>query len=250
MLNSPLLIARSLLFNLCYFFWSLLASLIFAPLFLISSRASLLSGKPWALGVLLLARIICGITYEIRGREHISKTPVIYASKHQSAWDTMIFLVLFKPCPAYVLKRELLRIPFWGWYLWRMKMVAIDRSGKASSMKQMVKDSKDVMASGRSVVIFPEGTRTRAGEAGEHHPGVVALYSFLKVPVVPVALNSGVVWARDAFIKKPGHIVLEFLPAIPAGLDKENFSRQLHEAIESNSMRLYTQAHNAHHSPA
>ncbi|NBX04358.1 MAG: 1-acyl-sn-glycerol-3-phosphate acyltransferase, partial [Alphaproteobacteria bacterium] len=189
---------RSAIFNICFFCWSMGSAVLFSPLFIFSSNATLLVGRPWANGVLFLARIICGITYEIRGREHMTDEPVIYASKHQSAWDTVIFLTLFKHCPAYILKRELLRIPLWGWYLWRMKMVAIDRSGKASSMKQMIKDSKEALAAHRPIVIFPEGTRTAINGKGEYHPGVLALYSFLKVPVVPVALNSGAFWGKDA----------------------------------------------------
>jgi 1-acyl-sn-glycerol-3-phosphate acyltransferase len=234
---------RSALFNLCFFSWSMLAAILFAPIFMHSSRASLWVGNPWAKGVLLLARFICGITFEIRGTPYASSR-VIYASKHQSAWDTVIFLTLFNACPAYVLKRELLRIPLWGWYLWRMKMIAIDRSGAASSMKQMIRDSKEALDDGRSIVIFPEGTRTVAGQAGEYHPGVVALYGFLKVPVVPVALNSGVYWGKDAFLKKPGKIILEYLPPIDAGMPKEQFAATLQESIESASMRLYNEALN------
>lgn len=210
---------------------------------MVSSRASYAAGRPWALGVLFLARWICGITFEIRGREHFVDGPVIYASKHQSAWDTVIYLTLFKECPAYVLKRELLRIPFWGWYLWRMKMIAIDRSGKASSIKQMVKDSKEALGNNRPIVIFPEGTRTQAGTRGEYHPGVVALYNFLKVPVIPVALNSGCYWAKNAFLKYPGKVIMEYRPPIAPGLGKDAFSLQLEEAVESASARLYIEAH-------
>ncbi len=232
---------RSLLFNILYFIWSMLASILFAPLFLLSSDASQKAGAPWANGVLFLARIICGIHYEVRGREHITKEAVIYASKHQSAWDTVIFLTLIHH-PAYVLKRSLLRIPLWGWYLWRMKMIAIDRSGKASSLKQMVKDSRAALNSGRSIVIYPEGTRTRPGAAPHYHPGVIAMYSQLDVPVVPVALNSGSFWGRDAFIKRPGTIVIEFLPPIPAGMDKKQFAKQLENTIESASRKLLAEA--------
>ena len=232
---------RSLLFNILYFCWSMLSAIIFAPLFLFSSNASLKAGAPWAHGVLLLARFICGIHYEVRGRENISGQPVIYASKHQSAWDTVIFLTLLHH-PAYVLKRSLLRIPLWGWYLWRMKMVAIDRSGKASSLKQMVKDSKAALADGRPIVIYPEGTRTRPGAAPHYHPGVVAMYSQLGVPVVPVALNSGVFWGRDAFIKKPGTVIIEFLSPIPAGMDKKQFANTLENTIESASRKLLEEA--------
>ena len=234
-----MLFIRCLLFNLTYFLWSMAASILFAPLFAISPRVAQRVGSPWAKGVLLLARLFCGITYEVRGAENIPARPAIYASKHQSAWDTMIFLILL-PRTAYVLKRSLLRIPLWGWYLWRMKMIAIDRDGGSSSMKQMIKDSKEAINDGRPIVIFPEGTRTPAGTTGQYHPGVTALYSFLKVPVVPVALNSGVSWAKDSFLKKPGKIIIEFLPAIE-GVPKDAFLPQLQERIETASRRLYNE---------
>ncbi len=231
------MIFRSIAFNILFILWALVASVIFAPLFLVSQKTSLRAGRPWARIALVLARCLIGIRYEVLGREHLTNEPVIYASKHQSAWDTLVFLVLLD-APCYVLKRELLRIPGWGWYLWRMGMIAIDRSGKASTMKQMLRDAKARIAEGRTIVIYPEGTRTRPGAAPDYHPGVVALYSQLGVPVIPVALNSGVYWGKNAFLKTPGKITIHFLPPIPPGLPKQEFSRTLQETIETESSRL------------
>lgn len=232
-----MILLRSIIFNICFILWAFISSVIFAPLFLISRDAALKSGRPWAKGALLLARVILGIKHEIRGAEHLTNEPVIYASKHQSAWDTAIFLCLLdRPC--YVLKRELLRIPFWGWYLWRMGMIAIDRSAGASTIKQMVRDGKERLAERRTIVIYPEGTRTRPGAEPNYHPGVVALYSQLGVPVVPVALNSGVFWGKNAFFKKPGTITISFLPPIPAGLPKGEFMPRLQSAIETETNQL------------
>lgn len=232
-----MIFARSLIFNLCFFAWAGIASIIFAPLFMISPQASLLAARPWASGALWLARVILGITHEVRGAQYISTAPVIYASKHQSAWDTAIFLVLLNQ-PAYVLKRELLSMPLWGWYLWRMQMIAIDRSAGASSIKHMLKTAKERLSQGRSIVIYPEGTRTRPGAAPHYHPGVVALYSFLKTPVVPVALNSGYFWGKNAFLKRPGKIIIEFLPPMAPGMEKETFTQTLQNTIESASYKL------------
>lgn len=225
---------RSLLFNICFFSWSLLASFIYLPFFIIAPQRV---GHPWAAPTLALAQLICGIRHEIRGQQYFTRAPVIYAAKHQSAWDTVIFLTLLSR-PAYVLKRELLWIPCWGWYLWRMKMIAIDRSAGASSMKSMIRQSQAALADGRPIVIYPEGTRTRPGAAPQYHPGVAALYSQLNVPVVPVALNSGMFWGKDAFIKRPGTIVLKFLPAIAPGLDKKEFMAKLEASIETASQKL------------
>lgn len=237
-------IVRSIIFNISFFVWSMGAALLFAPLFIISSRATLWVGAPWAKVSLWLARIICGITYEVRGKQHMRPTPVIYASKHQSAWDTLIFHILLK-YPAYVLKRELLRIPLWGWYLWRMKMIAIDRSAGSSSIKSMVRQSRNVTENQRAIVIFPEGTRTKVGAPPQYHPGIVALYSQLKCPIVPVALNSGCVWGKNAFMKYPGKIIIEFLPPINVGLSKKEILPNLQETIEQATMRLINETQQA-----
>jgi len=232
-----MMIFRSLVFNIAFIAWAGISSIIFAPFFLLSEKHSMTAGRPWARGALWLARHIIGIRYEIKGLEHLTQSPVIYASKHQSAWDTAIYLVLLDK-PAYVLKRELLRIPLWGWYLWRMGMIAIDRSGGASAIKQMLRDAKARISGGRPIVIYPEGTRTKPGAAPDYHPGVVALYSQLGVPVIPVALNSGMYWGKNSFIKKPGVIRMTLLPPIPAGLPKSEFMPLLQAAIETETNNL------------
>ena len=235
---TPLLLIRSVAFNIAFFAWAFISAILFIPLFIISTRAAQKVGKPWASLSLFFARIFCGIKYEVRGRENIQNIPVIYASKHQSAWDTLIFLTLF-PRVAYVLKKELLRLPFWGWYLWRMKMIAIDRSAGASSIKQLIRDGKTALAESRPIVIFPEGTRTKPNSTPDYHAGITAMYSSLGVPVVPVALNSGVYWEKNAFFKKSGTIVIEFLPPIPAGLPKKEFIERLQNVIETASNKLF-----------
>ena len=232
-----MLTLRSLIFNIAFMGWSFFAAFLLSPYFLGPARTCQKVGPIWARVSLWLARHIAGMTYEIRGREHIPQGPAIYASKHQSAWDTVIFHLLFDRA-AFVLKRELLRIPCWGWYLWRMQMIAIDRSAGSSSIKHMIKQSKAALADGRPIIIFPEGTRTRPGATPDYQPGIAAMYAMLDAPVVPVALNSGLYWGKDAFIKKPGKLILEFLPAIPAGLDKQVFLQQLQERIETASDRL------------
>ncbi len=236
-----MILLRSLLFNLCFFGWSVGAAFLFVPLFLTSVSTAQRVGRPWALVSLWLARVICGIRYEIRGHEHLTDGPVIYASKHQSAWDTIIFLTLFN-CPAYVLKRELLLLPFWGWYLWRMKMIAIDRAAGASSIKHMIRQSKDALAERRPIIIFPEGTRTAPGATPHYHPGILALYGMLDVPVIPVALNSGMYWGKNAFNKHAGTIIIEFLPSFPPGLPKAEFMQKLQTTIETASQNLLEEA--------
>ena len=137
-----------------------------------------------------------------------------------------------------MLKKELLMIPVFGWFLARVGMIAIDRSGKASALKKMVADAKAIFAQGRPVVIFPEGTRVAPGARMPYQPGIAALYAQLGVPVVPVALNSGLFWGRQAFVKKAGVITIEYLPPIPPGLDRKSFMRELEARIETAAERL------------
>jgi 1-acyl-sn-glycerol-3-phosphate acyltransferase len=232
-----MMVVRSLLFNIAFFLWAMLSSLLYAPLFFISNRAALSAGKPWANVSLWLLRVLCGITHEVRGAQYITDGPVIYASKHQSAWDTVIFWTVLSR-PTFVLKRSLLRIPLWGWYLWRMNMIAIDRSAGSAGLKDMLRQAKATTANGRPIIIFPEGTRTKPDAAPHYHPGIIALYSSLKVPVIPVALNSGMHWGRDAFLKRPGKIIIEFLPPIAPGLSKEVFITQLQNTIETATQQI------------
>ncbi len=186
-------------------------------------------------------RVLAGMDYEVRGAENIPEEPAIFASKHQSAWETVAFVWMF-PSPIYVLKIELLSIPLWGWYARKCSQVAVDRQGGAGALKQMVRDSRKALEKGRHLIIFPEGTRSAPGEAGHYHPGIAALYSQLSAPVIPVALNSGVFWARRGFATRPGKVVVEFLPPIPPGLDRKTFSRELQSQIETASNRLVAEA--------
>lgn len=230
---------RSLLFNLCFYGFTTLISILGLPL-LFARNGVMIIGRLWARGSLFLARMICGITYEIRGREHILSTPCIYASKHQSAWETLIFWIIL-PAPAFVLKRELLSLPLYGLYLKHMRNIAIDRQAGMEALKAMIAGAREVMSEGRSVIIFPEGTRMKAGVKGTYHPGVAALYSHLKVPVVPVALNSGLYWGRNAFVKRPGTISIVFLPPIAPGLKSRDFMATLEATIETTSNLLLKQ---------
>lgn len=190
----------------------------------------------WANALLDGLRTICGTRYELRGLENIPDTPVLIASKHQAMWETVsLFSAIDNP--AFVLKKELIAIPFYGWIAKAYGAIAIDRSAHASALRKLVKDAKNAVADGRHVIIFPEGTRTRIGEKIEYKPGVAALYKQLDIPCVPVALNSGIYWPRGS-AKRAGTIVMEFLPPIPPGLKRDQFMTALETAIENNSNRL------------
>jgi 1-acyl-sn-glycerol-3-phosphate acyltransferase len=197
--------------------------------------------RAWPRASAPLFRLLVGISHEFRGTENIPKEPCIIAAKHQSAWDTMGFYLAVDDA-AYVLKKELLQLPFYGWCARKAGMIGVDRTGGAKALRAMVDDARAFLDAGRPVFIFPEGTRTRPGARVPYHPGVAALYTRLNVPVVPVALNSGLYWGRRSFVKRPGRIVVEFLPPIPPGLDRKDFMRELERRIEGASERLNAEA--------
>ena len=184
---------------------------------------------------------ICGLRYEIRGLDNLIKGPCIVASKHQSAWDTLIFLTLLER-PSYIYKRELSWIPLFGWYLARSGGITVERVGGAKALVRMVEIARRRVADGSSILIFPEGTRAAPGRRLPHHPGVAALYDRLDIPVVPVAVNSGLYWGRRTFLKKPGCIILEFLPPIAPGQPRKRFSAELEYRIEAATERLLNEA--------
>ena len=228
---------RSLLFNLAYFLWSVVMHVVCLPLLLAPAAWVWRAAHLWIGGTLFLLRILCGLGHRERGIENLPKGPAIIAAKHQSAWETL-FLSRRLNHPAFVLKRELLMIPLFGWFLRKVGMVAVDRAGKAAALKKMVKDANAAFAEGRQIVIFPEGTRVAPGAHKPYQPGIAALYGQLGVPVVPVALNSGLYWGREAWVKKPGRILIEYLPPIPPGLDRKAFMAELEQRLEPASNRL------------
>jgi 1-acyl-sn-glycerol-3-phosphate acyltransferase len=195
-------------------------------------------GIVWARVVSFLLRVIGGVRYAVAGAEHVQNGPAIYALKHQSMWETMAFLHIAPPW-AGVLKKELLRVPVYGWWLRRLGMIPIDRAGGGGALKELLAASKAAIESGRSIMIAPEGTRVPPGRAGRYHPGVAGLYSLLGLTVVPVALNSGLYWTRKGTEVHPGTIRLEFLEPIRPGLKREEFSALLSDRIETASLRLY-----------
>ncbi len=228
---------RSLLFAVIFYGVTICLAILYLPLMLLRRHVFSSLARLWVRMMLAIIQGILGIRYELRGTENIPDGPAIFASKHQSAWDVLIYNLIVPDC-AYVLKRELYRIPFWGWYVWRIGMVGIDRSAGAKALKKLVADATAILDSGRSIVIFPQGTRTAPGEDKPYLPGAAAIYTGAGYPVVPVALNSGSFWPRRTFVKKPGVVIVEFLPPIPPGLDRRAFLKQIETQIEPATQRL------------
>lgn len=230
-------LVRSILFQLWFVLVCVVMFIGAIPLFLAPRIVVMRAGKFWARLILSGLQIFCGQTYEVRGKEHIPQDAALVASKHYSMWETIAFMLLVDD-PAIVFKRELLRVPFYGWYSMKMKMIPVDRSGKASAMRAMRRTAHAARDAGRQIVIFPEGTRREVGARPAYLIGVAGLYADLNVPCVPVAHNSGLFWIKGGLIKKPGTIIVEFLPAIPPGMTRRAFMRELEHRIEGAMEKL------------
>ncbi len=191
----------------------------------------------WLGTVAWVEKNICGINYRVIGREHIPQGACLVASKHQSEWETFKLHLILND-PAIVLKRELLNIPLIGWYMSRSGSIPIDRSGRTKALSDMIKAAQNAVKEGRPIVIFPEGTRTAIGETRPYKSGVAALYQELNVPLLPMALNSGLLWPKNSLFKKSGTITVEFLPTILPGLSREDMMEKLREVLESATERL------------
>lgn len=236
---------RSLLFNGVFLVGTALVLIVVLPILLTTTARALRFVEWWSAVVDGALRWLVGLDYEIRGRENIADEPVIYACKHQSAWDTYLFFLIF-PQPAYIMKKELMRIPIWGQFARKCRAISVDREGGASALKTLIHDTKDRLAAGRPVIIFPEGTRTAPGRRIPYNPGIAALYAQCNVPVVPVALNSGMFWGRRSYLKYPGRIRVAFMPAIEPGLKRRDFMTRLEDSIETAASRLAVEAARAY----
>ena len=232
---------RSCLYNVFFWTWNTVVLFGMIAFFPFPRRMMQSAVRFYTHGQRVGLKYIVGLDYEVRGRENLIDGPAIYAPKHQSAWETFVFYMLVND-PNYILKEELLAIPLWGWYARKCQGIAADRDGGATSLKQMVRDTRDRLARGRSVIIFPEGTRAPPGERLPLFPGVAALYRQCDAPVIPVALNSGLFWSRHGFRKLSGVITIEILPAIPPGLNRAQFMNELETRIQTATDRLMDEA--------
>ncbi len=224
-------------FQIFFWSWSALINIVWLPSLLLPRLAVVRGMEIWAGVSFWGLKHIVGLDYEVRGRENLPTGPAIFAVKHLSMWETIAQHILLRD-PAIIMKRELLYVPFYGWYAQKSRMIVIDRHGQASALRNMIRAAKDRLSAGRPVVIFPEGTRKLPGDAPDYKPGVAALYSALDVPCVPVALNSGLYWSRKGTRPRAGRIVVELLPAIAPGLERKAFMATLQSQLEGATQRL------------
>jgi 1-acyl-sn-glycerol-3-phosphate acyltransferase len=241
----------------------LVRSIAFAIVFNLTTALLLVLGSPlllaprsWAMAGLKLharvslwwLRVIVGTRMEVRGQEKLPEGPFLIAAKHQSAWDTFALILLFRD-PAVVMKAELMRIPLYGWFSRKFGMIPIRRERGPAALREMVRAAKKRIEAGRTVLVFPEGTRRLPGAAPDYKPGVLLLYEGLGVPCVPLALNSGLFWPRRKLFRYPGTIVVEILDPIPPGWKRPVFKAELERRIESACRGLLEEVRQAPNPP-
>jgi len=227
---------RSSVYAATFLAWTIVCALVGLPALLTSSGAFFVI-HIWARGIMILARWIADIRYEIQGLEHLPRGQCIVAFQHQSAFETFL-LILLADRPTFVLKKEVGLIPFIGWYAARAGMIYVDRGAGASAMRKVIRGAKLALARNSQIMISPEGARTTPGTEKKYLPGIAALYAHCDAPVIPMALNSGYYWGKTRLLKIPGKIVFRFLPAIPDNLDKKTFLMTLKQNIEAAASNL------------
>lgn len=236
-----MLVLRSTLFNIV--FYAVLAALAVAglPSLLFGYRGVMGVARLWGRTSVRLLWLICGTRVEVRGRHLVPDGACIVAAKHQSMLEIFALLGAF-PGFTFVLKRELAFIPVFGWYIAASGQIAIDRARGRAALSQLIEQARGVLARGRPILIFPEGTRRPPGAEARYKFGVAFLYAETGARCVPVALNSGLFWSRRSFVRRPGTVVIEILPPIEPGLGRAEFAALLQERIEEASRRLLKEA--------
>lgn len=241
---------RSLAFNFAFYAVTVAQMIFFLPYYFLlrSRRRAWAVPKFWARSMLWLQRVIAGTSCEITGVENLPAGAYILAPKHQSFWDTFAFVPYIRDA-TYILKRELMWIPLFGWYMAKMDMIPIDRGSPLKALRQVVAEAKERMKEERQLIIYPEGTRRPPGAPPDYKQGIVEIYARLGVPVVPVAHVAGLFWPRRRFLRYPGVIRARFLPPIPPGLPKAVFFERLVSETEAACDALLLDAADAPNPP-
>ena len=217
--------------------WTILMGVLSLPFLFLPSKSISLPAKIWIKGIFICLKYICGVTHEMRGLANLSNEPVIIVSKHQSAFETFALYYYLRKS-FFIHKKQLFYIPIFGQYLMKHNMVSIDRRGQASTIRKMITDVKKKLDSGSTIIIFPEGTRTKPGAKADYKTGFIGIYNTSKRKLQPIALNSGLFWQKGLKVIKRGHIIIEFLPQINIGLDKKEVLNKVENSIESATNKL------------
>lgn len=236
-----MILIRSILFNICFYIITALVCILFIPALLLPREVILWITRLWLAIIDFLEKYVLGLTFEVRGKEFLpSSGSYIVAAKHQSAYETLKLHDLFGD-PTIVLKKELLSIPLFGNFLNKLDVIAINRSNKEEAIKSLIEGTKRMQHQGRPIVIFPQGTRVAVNATAKEKPykgGIVKMYTHTNMPIIPLALNTGLFWGRNSFIKKPGKVIFEFLAPIEPGLPDKKVMKALEDRLEEHSIKL------------
>lgn len=240
-----MILIRSILFNICFYTLTTVACILFIPTLFMSRKIILSVTRFYLSSVYFVEKYIAGLDFEIRGLENLPKGhSYIVAAKHQSAYETLKLHHLFGD-PTIVLKKSLLSIPLFGTFLKKLDVIAINRDNKEASINSLLNGAKRMKDQKRPIVIFPQGTRVGVQITTKQKPykgGIIKMSKNADMPIVPLALNSGMFWARNSFIKKPGKVIFEFLPPIEPGLPDKQVMKALEDRLETSSLKLMHEA--------
>ena len=228
---------RSIIYLLFFITWSLITAITFMPL-LLSKRTSLWTIRIWSKGILISSKILLKITLEIKGTENIIDGPCIIAPQHQSSFETYILFLIIKK-PIFIVKESLHKIPLAGWYIKRSGSIGIDRKSGLKSLKKILNYINNIITMNEQLIIFPEGTRKEPNNHMNIQSGISAIYTYSKLPVIPVTLNSGFFWGKQNIFKKNGKIIIDFGNAILPGLSRKDFEIELTKKIKERSLKIF-----------
>ena len=230
---------KSIIYYCIISLWTIFVGVVFLPSLILDRNNKIFKiiSYIWSIGLYYALKIICNLKMEVRGKEYIPKKPFIIAAKHQSALD-IIALILLLDSPIFIMRKSLIYVPIMGIYAYKMGMIFIDRKGATKTLRDMITKSKEVIDKADSLLIFPEGTRTKPGQKSKYNTGIAALYDNCNAEVLPVALNTGSFWKKSSITKLPGTFTIEFLPTIKPGLTKQEFMERLEKEIEKASIKL------------
>ncbi|MEO1749120.1 MAG: 1-acyl-sn-glycerol-3-phosphate acyltransferase [Pseudomonadota bacterium] len=233
---------RSLIFNVLFYLLNAAQMIFWTPVFFVAPRSFCWRIVHWwAKSLTWLMRVVVGTEFKVSGLENIPTGGAIIAPKHQSAWDTFVLLPYVRD-PVYILKRELMWVPLFGWYVARMRMIPIDRGAREKAVAKVNEGARIEMAKGRQLIIYPEGTRRPPGAEPKYKSGIAYVYSETGMPVVPVAHNAGLFWPKTSFMRYPGTFELKFLEPIQPGLSRDKFMKVLENKLETASNELLMEA--------
>ena len=228
---------RSIIYLLFFITWSFITAITFVPL-LLSKKTSLWTIRIWSKGVLISSKIILKINLEVTGLENIIDGPCIIAPQHQSSFETYVLFLLINK-PIFIVKESLQKIPLVGWYIKRSGSIGINRNSGLKSLKKILNYVKNIIINNEQLIIFPEGTRKEPTNHMNIQSGISAIYTYSKLPVIPVTLNSGFFWGKQNIIKKSGKIIIDFGNPILPGLSRKDFEIELARQIKEKSLKIF-----------